>query len=559
MIHSAVAGSAGCRAVEVNQRALIDKVLARYSGEFTVFRELLQNSDDAQSKSVEIHFESTAETGEDGKLPDLKTALCQQWVFRNDGIPFRKEDWDRLKKIAEGNPDEDKIGAFGVGFYSLFSITEIPLVKSGNEWMGFYWRDNKESCFTVLCYCRDLIHAQDQLYARRGVLPEATNYTSFEMPLREPMPMPMAFDFARFLCSSITFMTHLAEVSVYFNKDCLVRLHKQSLPLKSLGLPKGLKGSSPTGHMLITGLNSRPVDIQATIMRWVYAAGSVKPKPIVRPQEKTGGSILSWFGLAGTPQRVATPLPPPPEEPLDLLSTIQTSVSLSIFSADVSVRLDKTSVTELHRATKKNPPTKLKYELIYTAKDQYDASKQEDQQQSFATGSVFQGLRADLDGEGSTRIFIGHATGQTTGLAGHMSARFIPTVERESIDLMDRHVASWNRDLLWVGGYLSRAAYEREFDQIGDEWTAAIKPGSPLDKVAELRKLEARSLHTLRFMTFHPSTPSAEVSQLLQNAFFECGPRHFLLMSTVGVREASAIRYPDPTFAFLKDLPRYPV
>jgi len=30
--------------VEVNQRALIDKVLARYSGEFTVFRELLQNS-----------------------------------------------------------------------------------------------------------------------------------------------------------------------------------------------------------------------------------------------------------------------------------------------------------------------------------------------------------------------------------------------------------------------------------------------------------------------------------------------------------------------------------
>jgi len=30
--------------VEVNQRALIDKVLARYSGEFSVFRELLQNS-----------------------------------------------------------------------------------------------------------------------------------------------------------------------------------------------------------------------------------------------------------------------------------------------------------------------------------------------------------------------------------------------------------------------------------------------------------------------------------------------------------------------------------
>ena len=44
--------------VTVNQRALIDKILARYSGEFTVFRELLQNSDDAQATEVEIHFRS---------------------------------------------------------------------------------------------------------------------------------------------------------------------------------------------------------------------------------------------------------------------------------------------------------------------------------------------------------------------------------------------------------------------------------------------------------------------------------------------------------------------
>jgi hypothetical protein len=69
--------------VEVNQRALIDKVLARYSGEFTVFRELLQNSDDAQSKSVEVRFQTreyvdrkTLESkveGEMKSLPDLKT------------------------------------------------------------------------------------------------------------------------------------------------------------------------------------------------------------------------------------------------------------------------------------------------------------------------------------------------------------------------------------------------------------------------------------------------------------------------------------------------------
>lgn len=113
--------------VEVNQRALIDKVLARYSGEFTVFRELLQNSDDAKAKEVEIRFETkefrdrnaegaSSEQHEPASvgLPDLRTTPVHHWNFRNNGIVFRDEDWNRLRKIAEGNPDEEKIGAFGV-------------------------------------------------------------------------------------------------------------------------------------------------------------------------------------------------------------------------------------------------------------------------------------------------------------------------------------------------------------------------------------------------------------------------------------------------------------
>jgi hypothetical protein len=33
----------------------------------------------------------------------------------NDGMAFRPQDWQRLKKIAEGNPDEEKIGAYVEG------------------------------------------------------------------------------------------------------------------------------------------------------------------------------------------------------------------------------------------------------------------------------------------------------------------------------------------------------------------------------------------------------------------------------------------------------------
>ena len=98
-----------------------------------VFRELLQNSDDASATAVEIHFETKGyvdrkngkmQAAEDGvvipgedSLPDLKAAVVRtysfayryqrltsyqvhQWTFKNNGIVFRDEDWSRLKKIG---------------------------------------------------------------------------------------------------------------------------------------------------------------------------------------------------------------------------------------------------------------------------------------------------------------------------------------------------------------------------------------------------------------------------------------------------------------------------
>ena len=104
-------------------------------------------------------------------------------------------------------------------------------------------------------------------------------------------------------------------------------------------------------------------------MNWVYSTGTERPKQVPVEQTKhKAGFFSSLFGLGGgsTPQRAASPLPPQPViNEVEYLKVGQSSVVLTIFTAEVEVKLSQKISTELHRSTKKNPPRALKYELIY--------------------------------------------------------------------------------------------------------------------------------------------------------------------------------------------------
>ena len=77
--------------------------MPRYSAEFTIYRELIQNANDAGANEIQIEFKtSAASSNSDRKLID-------SIVIRNNGRAFNEDDWRRLKKIAEGNPDEQKV------------------------------------------------------------------------------------------------------------------------------------------------------------------------------------------------------------------------------------------------------------------------------------------------------------------------------------------------------------------------------------------------------------------------------------------------------------------
>jgi hypothetical protein len=125
--------------VEVNQRMLIDKMLARYSSDFVVCRELIQNSDDA--KATSFHFEITCDGGL-ATEKDFHNKTITEIRAINNGLVFNETDWKRVAAIAEGNTNVESVGQFGVGFFSVFSFSEEPIITSGNEYMAFVWRDD---------------------------------------------------------------------------------------------------------------------------------------------------------------------------------------------------------------------------------------------------------------------------------------------------------------------------------------------------------------------------------------------------------------------------------
>eukprot|EP00510_Aplanochytrium_minuta_P006001 CAMPEP_0184008488 /NCGR_PEP_ID=MMETSP0954-20121128/2005_1 /TAXON_ID=627963 /ORGANISM="Aplanochytrium sp, Strain PBS07" /LENGTH=316 /DNA_ID=CAMNT_0026287611 /DNA_START=118 /DNA_END=1065 /DNA_ORIENTATION=+ len=212
-------GSLSEEAVKVNQRALIDKILARYSTKYTLFREMIQNADDATASEVQIRFVTKdVESGANELLKAENTKEERAYTgvaICNNGFPFRDEDFARIKSIADGNPDEQKIGFFGVGFYSSFSVSEEPCVLSGQRAMSFHWNG-------------------DMLFVTNGIPPPSKDksgevavildmvekqWTVFDLPCRSEKSIentiPDMNDFAGFLLRCLSFTSNISSIEVF--------------------------------------------------------------------------------------------------------------------------------------------------------------------------------------------------------------------------------------------------------------------------------------------------------------------------------------------------------
>jgi len=114
--------------------------------------------------------------------------------------------------------------------------------------------------------------------------------------------------------------------------------------------------------------------IEAEVVRWVYNVGSEKPPATSRADTIETATHQTNGFFSGSPQadgfEAWMPEVTPsmePKESTNLLEAHSSNIALTIFTANVDVRVDKKMTEELQRSTKKNPPSRLRYELIYVS------------------------------------------------------------------------------------------------------------------------------------------------------------------------------------------------
>ncbi|KAL2828286.1 hypothetical protein BDW59DRAFT_143529 [Aspergillus cavernicola] len=530
-------------AVTVDTRGLISKVLARYSGRWTVLREMIQNAADANATKVTIRFETLPSTTV--PLPssaDSTTMIrhtishhtLKRLLISNNGLPFSEKDWARLKRIADGNPNEDKIGAFGVGFYSVFDDCEEPFVSSGTDAMNFYWKGNA-------------------LFTRRLQLNETANpETTFVLDYRNnTSPIPSLMQLCQFLSSSLTFV-NLECIELWLDEFDVLTLSKKNAPSIALTIPRDIETKTQDGLMKVVSVTREVAQVDAV---WMQAVDWNPHGSTLREGFKdTTVSLRSFLSrlTQGTSEKPDTDKKRENTANSGELGTkkLTASVFLHINTASIQASINQSLSSELERATRKPPPKKTSIAVLTPSYDTSLASE--------ASGSQSEFLSSILPSKGG-KVFIGFPTQQTTGLNAHISApSVIPTVERESIDLNTRYISRWNLEMLRAAGIVCRVAWSAEMASIK---TRILQDPSKRSKIRkeDIVNVLPEAIHTANQFVFRESTPSSMLGQTVEDSFWTCNKNASIeVLSTCGVIQNHEARIAAKDLTFIDSIPVLP-
>ena len=116
----------------------LSNILKEYKDGLTIIKEMIQNADDAEATEVNILYDACQHTTENLLFKGMADSHGPALVVHNNST-FTNEDFENITKLAGATKANKplKIGKFGVGFCSVYHITDVPSFVSG-EWLYIF-------------------------------------------------------------------------------------------------------------------------------------------------------------------------------------------------------------------------------------------------------------------------------------------------------------------------------------------------------------------------------------------------------------------------------------
>uniref|UniRef100_A0A673B8G1 HEPN domain-containing protein n=1 Tax=Sphaeramia orbicularis TaxID=375764 RepID=A0A673B8G1_9TELE len=114
----------------------IKNILKEYDEESDIFKEIIQNAEDAGAEACKFLVDFRMHKDSPESLIDPDMSLCQGpciWAFNDK--QFTADDWDNIVRVGAASKENkvEKIGKFGLGFNTVYHVTDIPSILSGRS------------------------------------------------------------------------------------------------------------------------------------------------------------------------------------------------------------------------------------------------------------------------------------------------------------------------------------------------------------------------------------------------------------------------------------------
>ncbi|XP_068123047.1 sacsin [Hyperolius riggenbachi] len=144
-------------------------ILRRYPEGGQILKELIQNAEDAGASEVKFLYDETHYGTESLFSKDMAQYQGPALYVYNNAV-FTSEDWHGIQEIARSRKKDDplKVGRFGIGFNSVYHITDVPSIFSGDQ-IGMldphqvlFGRHESGQCWNIKEDSKEISELEDQ-------------------------------------------------------------------------------------------------------------------------------------------------------------------------------------------------------------------------------------------------------------------------------------------------------------------------------------------------------------------------------------------------------------